>query len=135
MIRPLNNRWSVVRSVQAGENFKVPGQEYPALIGRAHINLNRSPIGGLQTSNNQTKEAEVMKDNNEKSELFKSAMKHADNQLTDLIQALSTDRAFHHTSENYPHEYVGSIMNKLRVIRYDLNRGVSTSPNGLELMK
>ena len=63
MIRPLDNRWSVVRSVQAGESFKVHGQEYPALIGRAHINSNRSPIGGLQTSNNQTKEAKAMNAN------------------------------------------------------------------------
>ena len=76
----------------------------------------------------------MMKDSNKKSALFKSAMKHADSQLTDLIQDLSTDRAFHHNSEEYPHEYVESIMNKLRVIRYDLNRGVSTSAHGLELM-
>ena len=76
----------------------------------------------------------MMKDSNKKSALFKSAMKHADSQLTDLIQDLSTERAFYHASTSYPHKRVEKIMNKLRTIRYDLNRGVSTSAHGLELM-
>tara|TARA_R110000751_G_scaffold208401_1_gene312207 strand:+ start:264 stop:608 length:345 start_codon:yes stop_codon:yes gene_type:complete len=54
-------------------------------------------------------------------EIHKNACTFADKQLTELIQDLSNDRAAHHFSEVFPHDYVRSVMTRLQIIRGDLS--------------
>jgi hypothetical protein len=54
-------------------------------------------------------------------EIHDNACKFADKQLTELIQDLSNDRAAHHFSEVFPHDYVRSVMGRLQAIRSDLH--------------
>ena len=53
-------------------------------------------------------------------EIHKNACDYAEKQLRELVQALSTDRAFHYPNKNWQHEYVADIMGKLNEIRADI---------------
>tara|TARA_R100001463_G_scaffold81671_1_gene136238 strand:- start:145 stop:378 length:234 start_codon:yes stop_codon:yes gene_type:complete len=65
-----------------------------------------------------------------KAEIHSNACEYADKQLTALIQDLSTDRAAHHFSEVFPHEYVKNIMGRLQEIRSDLHTRQGTPGYG-----
>ena len=63
-------------------------------------------------------------------EIHANACKFADKQLTELIQDLSNDRAAHHFSEVFPHDYVRSVMTRLQVIRGDISSREGTPGYG-----
>ena len=63
-------------------------------------------------------------------EIDANAIDHAYRQLDHLVHALSTDKAFWHRCEDYPHEYVGEIMDMIAAIRNDLKRREGTPGYG-----
>ena len=63
-------------------------------------------------------------------EIHKNACNHAEAQLKELVILMVTDRSANYINEQFPHDYVVSVLKHLDRIRMDLRRREGTPGYG-----